>query len=204
MKKAKYTVKNPRKILRVMREFIDSAHELEYLSEIEFDTDDIFDDNVTVVKETYEKKKVKLYPAGRFCARLSDLNYIDETFRIGYDKEDIACNLTPGCSDFSVNIYNRCSLTKGFANITLVLLHELGHFCTYYDTFNWDNDKRKARIEEIDRQYKTRREKNFAYFKMPDETAATDWAITWLQDPEHRKMAKSFEKKFFACLEKNA
>ena len=42
---------------------------------------------------------------------------------------------------------------------------------------------------------------NNAYFQMPDETAATEWAIKWLSNPENRKIAKAFEKKFFACFE---
>ena len=42
---------------------------------------------------------------------------------------------------------------------------------------------------------------NYAYFTLPDETAATEWAINWLSDAENRKKAKAFEKKFFACFE---
>ena len=41
---------------------------------------------------------------------------------------------------------------------------------------------------------------NFEYFKLPDEKAATDWAIEWLSHPENRRKAKEFEKKFFACF----
>ena len=35
------------------------------------------------------------------------------------------------------------------------------------------------------------------HFKLPCEMVATDWAITWLQDPTNRKVAKAFEKDFF-------
>jgi O-antigen/teichoic acid export membrane protein len=38
------------------------------------------------------------------------------------------------------------------------------------------------------------------YFLLPDEMSATDWAVEWLQDAEHRRIAKAFEKKFFACF----
>ena len=35
------------------------------------------------------------------------------------------------------------------------------------------------------------------HFKLPCEMVATDWAIEWLQDPEHRKQAKAFERAYF-------
>ena len=201
----KYTIKNPRKIVWIMRDFINSAHDLQYetwtlpTTPQPKDVNEFFEwmRNAT---ESYGKRSVKMVSAGKYCAYISDE---DETFRIGYDKEDIACNFYPGHSDFSVNIYSRCPMTRGFANITLALLHELGHIATNDSLEDWDATKRTERMKEISEQFKTRREINFAYFKMPDETAATDWAIDWLQDSEHRKMAKAFEKKFFACLEKN-
>jgi hypothetical protein len=139
--------------------------------------------------------------AGKYCAYLLDEG---ETFRIGYDVEDIAGNGNKGHADFSVNFYSRCPMAKGFANITLILLHELGHICTDGDLEDWSWLDRVEALDDIGEKCKTRREKNFAYFKLPDEKAATDWAIEWLQNPENRKLAKAFEKKFFACLEKKA
>lgn len=102
---------------------------------------------------------------------------------------------------FRKNFVSRCSLAKGFADVTISVLHEIGHNLTkelipedfdrenqYFDTFF------EAESEE---------ELQNLYFAWPDETLATDWAIEWLSDPEHRKLAKAFEKKFFACFSKN-
>lgn len=204
----KYTIKNPRKIVWAMRDFINAAHNLEYESgyrhstpyPVGADKKEIFawlEAGVPV----YEKRSVKMVSAGAFCAFLYDE---DETFRIGYDIEDIACNNGEGDTDFAINFHNRCPLSKGFANVTLSLLHELGHICTNDDLENWNWLNRAEALDDIDEKCKTRREKNFAYFELPDEKAATDWAIEWLQNPENRKLAKAFEKKFFACLEKKA
>lgn len=92
---------------------------------------------------------------------------------------------------------------KEFANITLALLHELGHVATRNETF-YDEDG-----EIFDRDFSMMMLgmfpdpifASFAYYEMPDEKAATMWAINWLNDTEHQKIAKEFEKKFFACFE---
>lgn len=202
----KYTIKNPRKIIWAMRDFVNSAHDLQY--EYGRTYSDMLPENATPAEflewfesgeSIYEKRSAKMTSVGRYCAFVYDEG---ATFRIGYDEKDIACNRYAGNSDFAVDFYKRCPMGRGFANVTLVLLHELGHICTDDNVSEWDALKRIERREEIHQQYHTRREINFAYFQMPDEMAATNWAIEWLQDPEHRRMAKAFEKKFFACLEK--
>ena len=202
----KYTIKNPRKIIWAMRDFVNSAHDLQY--EYGRTYSDMLPENATPAEflewfesgeSIYEKRSAKMTSVGRYCACVCDEG---ATFRIGYDEKDIACNRYAGNSDFAVDFYKRCPMGRGFANVTLVLLHELGHICTDDNVSEWDALKRIERREEIHQQYHTRREINFAYFQMPDEMAATNWAIEWLQDPEPRRMAKAFEKKFFACLEK--
>jgi hypothetical protein len=80
--------------------------------------------------------------------------------------------------------------------VTLALLHELGHLSVEFNE-DYDRELALAEIKSLPRE-----EINFAYFRLPDETAATDWAIEWLQIAENRKLAKAFEKKFFACFEK--
>ena len=203
----KYTIKNPRKIVWAMRDFINSAHDLQYEYGRTYST--MLPENASPAEflewfesgETvYEKRSAKMVSMGRFCAFVYDEG---ATFRIGYDEKDIACNNHGGHHDFSSDFYKRCPMARGFANVTLSLLHELGHICTDDKVTGWDALKRQAKRIEIRQQYRTRREINFAYFQLPDEMAATNWAIEWLQDPEHRRMAKAFEKKFFACLEKN-
>jgi len=43
------------------------------------------------------------------------------------------------------------------------------------------------------------KEKNALYFDLPDEKAATEWAIKWLA--ENAAIAKEFEKEFVKCWE---
>ena len=98
---------------------------------------------------------------------------------------------------FRKDFVNRCPMAKGFSDVTISLLHEIGHPITR-DTLPQDY----CRWEECDKvnEIENTTERVFAYFKMLDETLATDWAIDWLKDAEHRKMAKAFEKKFFTCF----
>ena len=81
---------------------------------------------------------------------------------------------------FRRNFVRRCPLARGFSNATISILHELGHYFTWYDFLE---------IEEED--------EFTCHFDLPSEVAATDWAIEWLQNPENRKVAKAFEKEFF-------
>ena len=99
---------------------------------------------------------------------------------------------------FRKDFTERCPLGKGFSDITISLLHEIGHAMTNRDLpENYDRASECAKVNRI----KDNSERCFAYFKMLDETLATDWAIKWLQDPEQRKIAKDFEKQFWACFE---
>ena len=203
----KYEIVKPRKIVWVMRDFINSAHDLTYeygfvLTSPRPDTDDVdtlLNWFATSESETiYEKRQVKIVSSDRFSAYITDEG---KNFRISYNEKDIACQ-SSGSTDFAVNFYSRCPMGRGFAGITLSLLHELGHICTNDSLDNWTwKDRQEYIVTEVCEK-KTRREKNFSYFEMPDETAATDWAIEWLKDPENRKKAKAFEKQFFACLKK--
>ena len=87
-------------------------------------------------------------------------------------------------------------MIKGFATITLTLLHEVGHIETMYDV-NYSNEQRDSDIKEI-----LETEDYDKYFFLPDERAATEWAINWLSNSENRKIAKSFEKEFFKCFKR--
>ena len=82
---------------------------------------------------------------------------------------------------FRKDFVARCPMARGFADVTLSILHEIGHH------FN-----REAYI------FSTVDEDDYeSHFDIPYEIVATDWAIEWLQDPEHRKQAKAFEKEYF-------
>ena len=82
---------------------------------------------------------------------------------------------------FRKDFVARCPMAKGFADVTLSILHEIGHH------FN-----REAYI------FSDVNEDDYeSHFAIPYEIIATDWAIAWLQDPNHRKQAKLFEKEYF-------
>ena len=88
---------------------------------------------------------------------------------------------------FRANFVSRCPLARGFADVTISILHEMGHFSTR-DNFN--GDVYSAQVAEAG----TDMDK---YMAIPYEMLATCWAICWLMDPENRKLAKEFEKNFF-------
>lgn len=85
---------------------------------------------------------------------------------------------------FRKNFVQRCPLARGFSDITISILHEIGHYFTKeYLTFEYYAESENLIGEE--------------YFNIPAEKVATDWAIDWLQNPTHRKMAKAFERAFY-------
>lgn len=78
-----------------------------------------------------------------------------------------------------------CPMGRGFADVTISILHEIGHhFNREIFIFNTD-------LQEYQKAH------GYDHFNFPCEKVATDWAIEWLKDPEHRKIAKRFEKDFF-------
>lgn len=95
-----------------------------------------------------------------------------------------------------------CPMFKGFASVTLALLHELGHLHTQDNVLatGYTYEERQRRYAEIYEKYDTLLDLNAEYYLLPDELSATLWAIEWLKDSNHRKMAKAFEKKFFKCF----
>lgn len=89
-----------------------------------------------------------------------------------------------GDKEFRWDFIDRCPLARGFANVTLSLLHELGH---HYNRLIW--------LEQDLEEYENAT--SFAHFALPCEQVATDWAIAWLQNANNRKLAKQFERYFF-------
>ncbi len=129
---------------------------------------------------------------GCFAAVLSE-DYTKGIAEICYGFEDLQ---DKGQKQVRKDITSRCKMTKGFADITLTILHEIGHFANEQITRSYD---RQQAIKRLYREFPLDII-NFEYFKLPDEKAATDWAIAWLSIPENRKTAKNFEKKFFSCF----
>lgn len=97
-------------------------------------------------------------------------------------------NSKPDLSDklFRSNFVERCSLARGFANITLTLLHECGHWMTRsnLNIIEYDKMRDKAYTMQM-------------YMAIPWEMLATQWAICWLHDPCNRRIAKKFEEAYF-------
>lgn len=89
--------------------------------------------------------------------------------------------------EFRKDFITRYNPARGFSNATLSILHEIGHEKTKWDGGCVFNDcKQRKRV-------KTQKE----YMMLESERRATDWAIQWLYDPNHRRLAKQFEKEFF-------
>ena len=101
---------------------------------------------------------------------------------------------------FRKDFVQRCARAKGFSDVTISVLHEVGHTMT--NQFLPKDYDRKIEFEKLksNLQAKTNKEITLAYFQMQDEVMATNWAIDWLNDAQNRKIAKKFEKKFWACF----
>ena len=87
---------------------------------------------------------------------------------------------------FRTDFINRCPCAREFTDITITLLHEAGHWMTRLEV-DWE-------------QYYQDRQDAYGmdYFRLEAEMKATDWAIMWLEDSEHREQAKKFERAYFA------
>jgi hypothetical protein len=206
---------HPRKAIKIVREFIDDISNFTYEKEHtiipkenkpfnEMTVDEIAESwrnaEEIIITEKRKCKIVNLTGTHRgSCAYPYDLEDERKYFRIGININEF-CSISKGEQQFRSDFVSRCLKAKGFANITLTVLHELGHFETHFMDFG--NYNRKKELIRLRTQCSIETI-NFAYFQLPDETAATNWAINWLDNAENRKKAKAFEKKFFGCFEKN-
>ena len=187
---------HPRKVVWVMRDFINEIHGFTY-------EDIVMPDASLPVNEWFEqftnaehitrRTECNIVKARGFCAFTGDFSEGDDEFTIGYNFDNL---WNRGHYQFSKDFFERCPSARGFASVTISLLHELGHFTAQQEFEGYDRGRALAELREKFPPATI----NFEYFKLPDEKTATDWAINWLSDPEHRKIAKAFEKKFFACF----
>lgn len=83
---------------------------------------------------------------------------------------------------FRSDFIRRYSSAQGFANITLSILHELGHHFTREIYLNADKYEGDTMEEHL---------------TLLTEVVATEWAIQWLKNSINRKIAKAFEKEYF-------
>lgn len=175
-----YTSKcaHPKICKRLMTEFLSDASDLT--------------DEVEVDERAFERKRPVTLEKG-YCGFRAYVYGPD--VRIEYDFKSMANN-DEGQREFRRNITMRDASLRGFSDVTLSLLHELGHFETEddvpfgYDRFKAQKQYRKWCGDDIVKI-------NMMYFSLPDEWLATQWAIDWLSDEENRKRAKQFERDFF-------
>jgi hypothetical protein len=188
----------PRKVVWVMRDFINDIHGLTYLDlrmpYVENETtDEWFERFCNAVKEEVPSKvkMVKREEGFAVCPYEKD----NAEFHFFYNLDELYCR---GHRQFAQDFFSRCPMGRGFASVTITILHEIGHMNAQQEFKGYN---RVQAIKELEKNF-PRETINFEYFKLPDEKSATDWAIEWLSHPENRKKAKEFEKKFFACFKK--
>lgn len=187
---------NERKLNYIMKDFITKAAVL--TMEDEAFTEEVtlekfieyIDNHIKLPTKTVEVIRTPILRKGScFCA--VSVEDVDLTYEIRYNLEELKCG---GSKQFRKHFVAHCPKAQGFANITLTLLHELGHHANAET--NYGDYDRQTELEFIEtvvpKEYV-----NFMYFLLPDEVAATQWAIEWLENAENRKLAKAFEKEFF-------
>lgn len=187
---------NTRKLNYIMKDFITKAAVL--TMEDEAFTEEVtlekliesIDNHTEIPTETVEIVRTPILRKGNcFCA--VGPQDVDLTYEIRYNFKQLKCG---GSKQFRQHFVAHCPKAQGFANITLVLLHELGHHANAETDFgDYDRQKELDFMDSVvPKEYV-----NFLYFLLPDEVAATKWAMKWLEDAENRKLAKAFEKEFF-------
>jgi len=174
---------HPRKAYNLMKTFLNDASDLHYAD----DENNLF------------KTEIILKKSDSFKTESGDSLADSEELEVNYNFQDLCSN---GAKIFRACWTRRVPCLKGFSDATLALLHELGHLETndkvreYFPYF-----MRELTMVGIENVATCLEEANAMYFLMPDEKAATEWAINWLSKKENSKKAKLFEKEFFKCFE---
>ena len=190
----------PRKVIWVMRDFINEIHGLTYINVSlpyikDESPDEWFERFRNAVEEEIPSQVKMVYREQGFAVWPTEKD--DSEFHFFYNLDEL---YSRGHKQFAQDFFARCPMARGFASITITILHEIGHMNAQQD---FEGYNRIEAIKELEDNFPCETI-NFEYFKLPDEKAATDWAIEWLSHPENRKKAKEFEKKFFACFKKRA
>ena len=188
----------PRKVIWVMRDFINEIHGLTYmdvrLPYVENEsTDEWFERFRNAITEEIPSRVKMTYREKGFA--VCTIEKDEPEFHFFYNLDEL---YSKGSKQFAQDFFARCPMGRGFASVTITILHEIGHMNAQQ---KFEGYNRIEAIRELEKNF-PRETINFEYFKLPDEKAATDWAIEWLSHPENRRKAKEFEKKFFACFKK--
>ena len=173
---------HPRKAYNLMKAFLNAASDLVYTCGGE------------------EPDKIEIIPRKSDCFSAENVDSVDncDTLEIYYNFD--------GLFDESMKLFRdywtqKVPMLAEFADITLTLLHELGHLeTTDKIRSEFSNEWRNIFWFAIDVTCEDDTEKNRRYFEMPDERAATEWGIEWLKNAEHQRLAKNFEKNFYSCF----
>lgn len=155
-----------------------------FIAEIAKDTRAYDDVEISFVRD---KEGFAIHADGDDIDMLYDYRALDHT---------LECNKA-----FDNYVHNRWRYTKGFADVTLAILHEMGHYATAYSLRKYD------RAKELVKLYEKASLNNWSWYEiqtyyttqMKDERKATEWGMNWLGNPQNRKTAKAFEKAFFKC-----
>lgn len=171
----------PRRAYNLMKAFLNTASDMYYPTP-EWD---------------YEKTEILLHKSDCFAADTSDFIGDDAEQVVFYNFDELFDETAIFFRDFWCE---RAPMLKEFEDITISLLHELGHLETN-DEIRKDFPMWLRELAELglDSKYDSDKEKNYAYFTLPDEKAATEWAIDWLAN--NAAIAKEFEKEFLKCWE---
>lgn len=203
---------HPRKMVNTMREFLQQASDITFIDEflppapkgidkMEW----FFNRDNWKSQELLCAIRITKLNQNNFCAYISEYDDEDDTIlHFGYSPDLLKNPYQRRI--FTSDFRHRFPSAKGFMGITLILLHELGHFQTNEKCLLENPEyNRPLAIFEARTKAKNIKDLNLNYyFRLPDENYATEWAINWLKDPEHRKIAKKFEKKFLECFEKTS
>lgn len=210
------TPAHPRKIYKIMTNFVNDISDL--TREIELYRMNEEDEAAYTSATTQERRKMwpdiyrRLEPCfGEekcvFTVKKEEVSCAHLKFaadnidcHIGVNFNELATTANKAVRE---NAISRSKTLKGFSDATFTLLHELGHFMTQMDTeiIRLTNDEWEDIFEEAEKNSRNELEEQRIiqsyYCALPQEKAATDWAIDFLSDPENRKKAKAFEKEFF-------
>lgn len=153
-----------------------------------------------VAKSSGNDRKISMREGEGFAALVSrDPNKYTDVFNFLYSIDHLiesGSDYKNGSGYVSANMVKRSPSVRGFSQVTRILLHEFGHHMTYADVM-----RLYGGTEEMDKFYKGAMGNQARYVRVPAEWVATQWGIEWLKNPEHRKLAKKFEKRFWACFE---
>ena len=125
------------------------------------------------------------------CNRLKG----EKDFTLYFNLNCLFDNDPEGVGFISGNMNRRNKTISGFSRITKILLHELGHVATIHKVCDTYKDFREMQAEK-----EWNCHSNADYLLCPDEWAATEWALNWINSKENRSIARRFEKRFWDCF----